>query len=548
MLVEQLHKKFPDMQDLRVRDIRVDKSKRKVVCLLSYPNSPSLEPSTKSNVIAFVRECVPKGYFCDVKIVNDIFTELSFRTKLFEYLKNRYPIFKIQKERTVIKLADKNIQVVFYMSKLGKRNLEIANFLHELAEYFSTFTCYICSFDIHVDNTIIDVDQDTVLDQEKLVRLAINKELLRPSRHFSVSNVEKCVGKIIHGAPMYISDIRGQMNDCVLCGTVSAKTLKATAKDSTLYLCKFTLSDESGANIQCVLFVRFNITDFETIKQTTNKPDSEVLTISRTRAAANDRKMKKVMNIFEGMQVVVRGQIVQNNFSEKLEMKVFDLCSCKIDSDAGKLKDISPVPASYMVVQPEIFSEYKQSSFTETFLVNQEFAQKKFVVFHANVTGTNATKDKIVAICGVKIENGHIVEKFSTYINPENYIDEQLAKDINLESSKLLFFHTITELIPDLYKFTYGYALVGTNLSKLVAMLDYYAEPFGYKFTNALIDQTMLLDQMVEASTLKKHPNCSKIEDVCKHCKVSYAHSNYCVDNACAVANCLVSLANNFAK
>ncbi|MBQ8434247.1 MAG: hypothetical protein IJX23_05535, partial [Clostridia bacterium] len=105
------------------------------------------------------------------------------------------------------------------------------------------------------------------------------------------------------------------MGDCVLCGTVSAKTLKATQKDKSLYMCKFTLGDKSGGSITCVLFVRFDITDFQTLKQTTGKPDSEVLTISETKKHANDRKMKKLMNIYDGMEILVRGKISRNDYS-----------------------------------------------------------------------------------------------------------------------------------------------------------------------------------------------------------------------------------------
>ena len=89
MLINQLHDKFPELQDLRVRDILVDKDKRKIRCILSYPNNSSLDATTKSNIYAFVRSCVPKGYYCETKIYNDVFSEVSFRTNLFDYLKKR---------------------------------------------------------------------------------------------------------------------------------------------------------------------------------------------------------------------------------------------------------------------------------------------------------------------------------------------------------------------------------------------------------------------------------------------------------------------------
>ncbi len=547
MLVDQLHEKFPSMQDLRVRDIRVDKAKRKVLCVVSYPNVATLDTVIKNAIISFVRGSVPKGYTCDVKMENDSFTELLFRQFLFKYIKERYPIFNVSKERTAISIVDKNISVLFATTALNKTNLETANFCQDLREYFLCYTSYQVSFEIKVDKTIPTEDFGNLDDQERLVRLAINKELLRPSRHFSVKNVEKYVGKLIQGSPMYISDIRGPMENCILCGKVSSKTLKATAKDKTLYMCKFNLSDDSGANITCVLFVRFDIADFQTLKQTTNKPDSEVLTISRTKAAANDKKMKKLMNIYDGLEVIVRGKISHNNFSDRLEMMVFDMCLCRIEAPSN-LKNIAPVPPSYLIVQPEYFEEYKQASFTEKLFVNEQFSQKKYVVLHANVTGYTPAKDKVLALCGTKIENGHIVEKFFTYVNPEISIDEGLASLIKLDASKLVFHHTLTELIPDLYKFTYGYQLVGSDLRKLVELLDYYAVPFGYKFVNTLLDQSDLLSRMFDEGIFKKKPNCAKLEDVAKTCKVPFEKSDFCLDTSPVVANCMLVLADNIGK
>ena len=546
MLVNQLHEKFPDLQDLRVRDILVDKDNRRIRCILSYPDSTQMDVAIKSNIYAFVRSCVPKGYFCETKIQNDTFTELSFRTNLFDFIKNRFPAFKISRERTVISQTDRNISVIFNVTEVTKNNLEVANFEQELSQHYENFTCYNVSFGIHVDKTIV-LDEINVLDQERLVQLAINKELMRPLRSFAVDNVEKYIGKLIkNNRPMYISDIRNAMSECVLCGTISAKTLKATKKDSSLYMCKFTLSDNSGASIVCVLFVRFEISDFQTLKQTTGKPDSEVKTISETKAAANDRKMKKLMSLCDGMQVLVKGKISHNDFSNQLEMLVFDLCLCKISKDDGKLKNIAPVPQNYMIIQPEYYDDYQQASFTQSLFRNEQFAKENLVILHANVTGTVATKDKFLCISGVKISNGRITESFFTYVNPETAITPDLEKLISMESGKLLYCHTITELIPDLYKFNNGYHLVGLELSKLVAMLDYYAEPFGYKFTNKIIDQVDLLDKMFDQSAFAKKPNCSKLEDVAKVCKIPFEKSTFCKITAQTVAQCLLKLSDNF--
>lgn len=546
MLINQLHEKFPNMTDLRVRDILVDKDHRKIRCILSYPDNSQLDAAVKSNVYAFVRSCVPKGYYCETRIYNDVFSEVSFRTNLFDYLKKRYPAFKISRDRTLIEQKGREISVQFNVTEITKNNLEVANLVEELAEHYRNYTCYQVTFDVRVDKDIPLDDIDT-FNQEKLVQLAINKELMRPMRCFNVINVEKYIGKLIgNTSPMYISDIRGEMNDCVLCGTVSAKTLKATQKDKSLHMCKFTLADNSGASITCVLFVRFDITDIQTLKETTGKTDSEVLTISKTKELANDRKMKKLMSIYDGMEVLVRGKIGYNNFSNQNEMVVFDLCLCKIIKDESKLKTVAPVPANYMIVQPQYYEGYQQASFTQSLIRNEQFAKQNIVVLHVNATGFVATKDKLLCISAYKILNGNLAESIFTYINPETEITPELEEDICTQSGKLVYCHTITELIPDLYKFTHGCTIVGTDVNKILDMLDYYAEPFGYKFTNKTIDQVALLDKMFDESVFVKKPNCAKLEDVAKVCKIPFEKSAFCKNTAQVVAQCLVKLSDNF--
>ena len=256
--------------------------------------------------------------------------------------------------------------------------------------------------------------------------------------------------------------------------------------------------------------------------------------------------MKKMMNLCDGMEVLVRGKINYNDFSNQLEMLVFDLCLCKILKEEGKLKNIAPVPQNYMIITPQYYEDYQQTSFTRSLFRNEKFAEQNLVVLHANVTGNVATKDKILCLSGIKIRNGMIVESFFTYVNPEIAITPEVAKQISTDPEQLLYCHTITELIPDLYKFTNGCAFVGTETSKLVAMLDYYAEPFGYKFTNKIIDQTDLLDKMFDESTFAKKPNCTKLEDVAKACKIPFEKTVFCKKTSQLVADCLIKLSDNF--
>ncbi len=294
-IIDSLHQKYLDMPSLRAREIRVDKQLRKVFCTLSYPELADVDKQRQSDIIDYVKTLVPQGYSAKVSLVNDHFNLMSFKRFLNDLLKSKYPLFAIISKNADVVIDGYNVNVVFHVNQTMQTNIEVSELFAKLTDYLANYTSYNVKFDVVIDkeNTVIA----ELTEQEKLVSLAINRELLKPSRYFSVSEVTKHLGKPIVGAPMYIADIRKPSDSCLICGTVSGKTLKASKKDNTMYVCKFTLSDQSGGSINCITFTRFEITDVNAIKENMGKTDSEAQTMSKTREFANERKMKKLMDI-----------------------------------------------------------------------------------------------------------------------------------------------------------------------------------------------------------------------------------------------------------
>lgn len=411
MIIEQLHLKFSELNDLRAREIRVDKQQRKVFCTLSYPNVNDLNNDVRNQIVNYTKTLIPKGYACSVNFLNDNFNELSFRRLINDILKNKFPIFaSLIKNNMFVSITERVIDLEFRVDSVNYKNIEAANLCRELENFLNDYTCYEVKIVAMIDHSAtVDVD---LYEQEKLVKLAINRELLKPSRHFTISNVEKHIGKVIMSSPMYISDIRSASDSCVICGTVSNKTLKASKNNPNMYVCKFTLSDASDGSITCVIFVKFEIADFMTIKEKMGKSDSEALTISRTRTLANDKKMKKMMDIYDSMSVVVRGKVSFNSYSEQLEMCVYDLCKCSVTPISKMSEFDKPVASEYTLIKPQAFKEYSQVTFVNQIIGKSLLADKSYVVLHINGTGNNLTKDKIFAVCAVKIVDGHITEQF----------------------------------------------------------------------------------------------------------------------------------------
>lgn len=105
-----------------------------------------------------------------------------------------------------------------FVTENARRNMETADFPSLLRQFFEEYTCYDVQVSLEEDKLGERAD---VAEQEKLVRLAVNKELLKPQRYFDVTDVQKYIGKLIQSKPMYISDVRSPMENCVVCGRIS---------------------------------------------------------------------------------------------------------------------------------------------------------------------------------------------------------------------------------------------------------------------------------------------------------------------------------------
>lgn len=529
------------MTDLRLREIRVDRQKRSVSCIVSYPDVNKIGQDVRGKIVTIVRESLPRGYSCTVKFANDNFTVASFNSMLAELIKRRYPIFGEVNKNTIETVVDgRNISSVLVVSETVARNMEAAEFVAQIDEYFRRITCYNVSLSVRS----IAVERSSASEQKRLVQLALNKELLKPSRHFSVNNVEKFIGKAINAAPMFISDIRGEMDSCVVCGKVSDKSLKASHKNPNLHICRFVLTDGSDASIDCVLFVRFQITDVNTLAETAG--DADVEKLSQRHSASNDKLMKKLMTLYDGAQVLVRGRIERDKFRGSLEMYVYDMCKCTIaDSADSARKFRSDAPAEYLTLQPEDCSELKQLNFIDGYNDSSVLSDKTVVVLHANVTGSKPAADKIVAICAVKLVGGHPHQLIYTLVNPEEPVDSELLDACHATADQLAFCPTLTEIVSDVYKFVHGCTLYGNNLDVIVGILNYYAAPLGYRFDNTCDEQNNLFVELTDDGS---GGSFVTLAEMAKRCKVKYDGSNFCKSTALTVARCVSFLVNSADK
>ena len=121
-------------------------------------------------------------------------------------------------------------------------------------------------------------------------------------------------------------------------------------------------------------------------------------------------------------------------------------------------------------------------------------SKNTFVVFDLETTGLvnvpapGRTMDAITEIGAVKIIGGEIREKFTTLVDPERSLSEEIVKLTGITDDMLKGAPKIGEVIGDFCKFCDGCILVGHNVQFDYKFIQYYAAQEEYAFEHKTYD------------------------------------------------------------
>ena len=95
-----------------------------------------------------------------------------------------------------------------------------------------------------------------------------------------------------------------------------------------------------------------------------------------------------------------------------------------------------------------------------------------FVVFDLETTGFSPIKDKIIEIGAVKVENGKITERFSTFVNPKVPIPFEITKLTSITDQMVLDAPDIETVLPQFLEFVGDAVLVAHNAGFDVGFIE----------------------------------------------------------------------------
>ncbi len=156
------------------------------------------------------------------------------------------------------------------------------------------------------------------------------------------------------------------------------------------------------------------------------------------------------------------------------------------------------------------------------------------VVFDIETTGFSPIKNRIIEIGAVRVTDGKIVDKFSTFVNPEVPIPYDIEQLTSINDGMVISAPTIEEVLPEFLAFCEGAVMVAHNASFDISFIKENARRQGLTF------QPTVLDTVSLARVLLPNLNRFKLDTVAKELKISLENHHRAVDDAGATAEIFV--------
>lgn len=160
----------------------------------------------------------------------------------------------------------------------------------------------------------------------------------------------------------------------------------------------------------------------------------------------------------------------------------------------------------------------------------EESLDETYIVFDLETTGFSSINDRIIEIGAVKVENGKIVDKFSTFVNPKRPIPFEITKLTSITDEMVMGYPEIDEVLPEFLEFVGEGILVAHNAGFDVGFIEQNCERMGIEKTFISVDTVAIARILLP--TLSKY----KLNVVAKALGISLENHHRAVDDAAATA------------
>ena len=163
-----------------------------------------------------------------------------------------------------------------------------------------------------------------------------------------------------------------------------------------------------------------------------------------------------------------------------------------------------------------------------------------FVVFDLETTGFSPKKNKIIEIGAVKVQNGAITERFSTFVNPQIPIPFDIEELTGIRDDMVIDAPLIGEILPEFMEFCKGCVMVAHNAEFDMSFIQKNCEDLH------LACDFTVADTVAMARFLLPQLNRYKLDTVAKAVGVSLENHHRAVDDAACTAEIFVKFIEMF--
>ena len=157
-----------------------------------------------------------------------------------------------------------------------------------------------------------------------------------------------------------------------------------------------------------------------------------------------------------------------------------------------------------------------------------------YVVFDLETTGFSPETNRIIEIGAVKVQNGKIVDKFSTFVNPQVPIPFRIEQLTSINDSMVIDAPVIADILSEFMKFCEGCVMVAHNADFDMSFIKKNCQRLDIPCKPTIVDTVAL------ARVLLPNLNRFKLDTVAKALGVSLENHHRAVDDAGCTAEIFV--------
>ena len=454
---QEFYANFGDKyNDLHLKEVVVKKQEGICTITFLYPStSKDISDADKKEISGWLRGLLNfEKMQLKVKFMKAYVEEKLIRKAINMFFEKKYKLVTsyMTDKNFSIKLTPIDVIVEFELSKRINKFFSEHKIVSELSKYLKDN--FLTEFTIELKENPDFIDEVDIENVEMKTKYKVAQ------RH-GVEIIKEIVGKDIMTRPEYISFINAPKNAVVVAGFIKkieckefiVKSGKRVGQTKAYYT--FQIADERG-KLDCIYFC-----------PKTYRSDMDTLE--------------------ECMYVLLHGDVKFNQLNKLcLYVDKIALASEVVKEETEEKKKEYEGP----VVKIEKLTALEQDNmFGDREKYNKKISGRTIVVFDIETTGLDPATDQIIELGAVKIENGNIIEKFSTFVKPTKKLSYEVSDLTGITDDMLEDAPPIELVIKDFYDFTRGCVLSGHNVIGFdIKFIRREGESIGLVFDNELID------------------------------------------------------------